>query len=107
MMQERENKRMKKSTKKIYVKVTDEDLMNMDDHMCQLIFALLVNTEHHELSHDRLLYKFLEDDFSKLRKLVDLFNFYWEKLTEEADDGTVFDLRQFNSEEDIDYLCQD
>jgi len=60
---------------------------------------LLVNAR--DLALDRILFKFIENSFEKLTKLISLHHEYFNSI------GDEFDLHQFTLVEDIEYLIQD
>lgn len=49
---------------------------------------------------ERVLFKFVENNFEKLQRLIELFNKYFEKIAE-------FALSEFKTQEEIQYLYSD
>ena len=63
-----QKKKVKSSRHDTYIRVSSEDTMNDLEQTCQLIMGLLVNAS--SMALDRVIFKFIEKDFEKLRVLV-------------------------------------
>lgn len=50
--------------------------------------------------HDRVLFKFIEANFEKMQRLIELHLKYYEKIKD-------FDLSKFQEDEEIEYLAAD
>lgn len=68
--------------------------------------GLLINTQPEEgeeggaLPHERVTFKFIENNFEKLQRLFELHLKYFQPIED-------FDLSKFDSAEDIEYLVSD
>lgn len=61
---------------KILDKLSPDDVMSDDETTAQLIFSLLVNSEEGVI-RDRVIFKFIENKFEKLHRLIALHNKYY------------------------------
>ena len=67
-----------------------------------VLLGLLLNTEDMESSipHERVLFKFMENNYEKLQRLFELHIKYFQRVED-------FDLSKFEESEEIGYLGQD
>lgn len=63
----------------------------------------MINSGDSGVCLDRVIYKFIENDFEKIKRLVKLHEKYFKQIGGESG----FDLRQFNKVTDIEYLAND
>ena len=77
--------------------------MNDQEWLCQIILGLLINSGEEGVVNDRVIFKFIENEFEKVKRLIQLHEQFYQSIG--GDSG--FDLRQFNSAQDIEYLIQD
>lgn len=70
--------------------------------MLNAIVGLLVNTQDggRAVDHERVLFKFIENDFEKLQRLFELHLKYFGRVAD-------FDLSKFNDSDEIQYLVDD
>lgn len=66
----------KSSKGKILDRLSPDDIMNDDETTAQLIFSLLINSEEGVI-RDRVIFKFIENKFEKLQRLITLHNKYY------------------------------
>ena len=71
-----DKKKKKKDSDEIYIRVTREDIEEDDEHCVSIILSLLVNTMPDEgstdVGHERILFKFIENNYEKLHRLIEL-----------------------------------
>jgi hypothetical protein len=81
MVKEEANARKKKKKKHIdtdiYIKLSSEDIAEDEDHSVSILLSLLINTapdldQQSDVIHDRVLFKFMENNFEKLQRLIEL-----------------------------------
>ena len=92
----------KSSKGKILDRLSPDDVMSDDETTAQLIFSLIINSEEGVI-RDRVIFKFIENKFEKLQRLVSLHNKYYQQIG--GDSG--FDLKKFGNAPEIEYLAQD
>eukprot|EP00347_Sterkiella_histriomuscorum_P007260 403349645 len=78
MKQEVKNKPKKKKIQdEIYVKVTADEIQQDESRLLNILIGLILNTQPDEaqetgvVTHERILFKFIENDFEKLQRLFD------------------------------------
>ena len=70
-----QKKKAKKGGNDIYIRLSSDDIMEDVDQICQVIISLLLNAT--DLALDRVIFKFIENNFDKLKRLVELHNEYF------------------------------
>jgi len=70
-----QKKKAKKGENDIYIRLSSDDIMEDVDQICQVIISLLLNAT--DLALDRVIFKFIENNFDKLKRLVELHNEYF------------------------------
>ena len=66
----------KSSKGKILDRLSLDDVISDDETTAQLIFSLIINSEEGVI-RDRVIFKFIENKFEKLQRLVSLHNKYY------------------------------
>lgn len=108
MLKGEENQKHKvkkaKLSEQLYIKLSKEDFQEDDKHTLNAILALLINTQQSQeggiVSHERTIFKFIENDFEKLQRLFEIHIKYFAAVQD-------FDLSKFVEREDIEYLVDD
>ncbi|CDW73679.1 beta-catenin-like protein 1-like [Stylonychia lemnae] len=107
LKQEIKEKKKKKNQNQdtIFVRVTADEIQQDETRILNIIISLILNTipdeqESGKVIHERVLFKFIENDYEKLQRLFELHLKYFSLIEE-------FDLSQFQQKEEIDYLVED
>ena len=88
----------KKKKSNLVLKLSKEDFQEDERHVLHVLFGLLTMTEG--LSHERVVFKFIENNFEKLQRLIELHLKLWNPLSE-------FDLDKFENAEEVGYLVEE
>lgn len=69
----------------MFIKLSSEDLHEDQKHMLSCIIGLLLNTIPSDngesaVSHERVIFKFIENNFEKLQRLIELHIEYSKNL---------------------------
>ena len=66
----------KSSKGRILDRLSPDDVMSDDETIAQLVFSLIINSEEGVI-RDRVIFKFIENKFEKLQRLISLHNKYY------------------------------
>jgi len=102
--EEKQKSKVKKAkiSETLYIKLTKEDFQDDEKHVLSSILGLIIHTEPSKedssiVSHERALFKFIENSFEKLQRLFELHLKYYALIED-------FDLSKFSDDQEIEYL---